>query len=177
MAELGYITRFSNPRQLTALLGLVPPEHSGGGTRRQGGRCSSAHSGVARRSLRSRNRDWGGSVCHRWPSLSKPGLRSPTSELLPTDERCSAAAAEVQARTGTAGDRRGPWPDRVESASAICRRASQTRRHAGPASGRYGRMTAPARGCSAMARAAWMGLVRSACHARLYLGSSAAVAA
>lgn len=37
MAELGDITRFSNPRQFMAYLGLVPSEHSSGRTRRQGG--------------------------------------------------------------------------------------------------------------------------------------------
>jgi transposase len=37
MAELGDITRFNNPRQLMAYLGLVPSEHSSGHTRRQGG--------------------------------------------------------------------------------------------------------------------------------------------
>ena len=36
VAELGDITRFSNPRQLMAYLGLVPSEHSSGRTRRQG---------------------------------------------------------------------------------------------------------------------------------------------
>jgi transposase len=37
MAELGDITRFTNPRQLMAYIGLVPSEHSSGRTRRQGG--------------------------------------------------------------------------------------------------------------------------------------------
>ena len=37
VAELGDITRFANPRQLMAYLGLVPSEHSSGSTRRQGG--------------------------------------------------------------------------------------------------------------------------------------------
>jgi transposase len=36
VAELGDITRFANPRQLMAYLGLVPSEHSSGSTRRQG---------------------------------------------------------------------------------------------------------------------------------------------
>jgi Transposase IS116/IS110/IS902 family len=35
VAELGDITRFANPRQLMAYLGLVPSEHSSGDTRRQ----------------------------------------------------------------------------------------------------------------------------------------------
>lgn len=37
LAELGDITRFDSPRQLMAYLGIVPSEHSSGGSRRQGG--------------------------------------------------------------------------------------------------------------------------------------------
>ena len=36
LAELGDISRFDSPRQLMAFLGLVPSEHSSGGSRRQG---------------------------------------------------------------------------------------------------------------------------------------------
>jgi len=50
MAELGDITRFSNPRQLMAYIGLVPSEHSSGRTRRQGG-ITKAGNGAARRML------------------------------------------------------------------------------------------------------------------------------
>jgi transposase len=50
VAELGDVTRFSNPRQLMAYLGLVPSEHSSGGTRRQGG-ITEAGNGAARRML------------------------------------------------------------------------------------------------------------------------------
>ena len=50
VAELGDITRFANPRQLMAYLGLVPSEHSSGGTRRQGG-ITKAGNGAARRML------------------------------------------------------------------------------------------------------------------------------
>jgi transposase len=50
VAELGDITRFANPRQLMAYLGLVPSEHSSGATRRQGG-ITKAGNGVARRML------------------------------------------------------------------------------------------------------------------------------
>jgi transposase len=50
IAELGDITRFTNPRQLMAYLGLVPSEHSSGGTRRQGG-ITKAGNGAARRVL------------------------------------------------------------------------------------------------------------------------------
>jgi len=50
IAELGDITRFDNPRQLMAYLGLVPSEHSSGSTRRQGG-ITKAGNGAARRML------------------------------------------------------------------------------------------------------------------------------
>jgi transposase len=50
VAELGDITRFTNPRQLMAYLGLVPSEHSSGRTRRQGG-LTKAGNGAARRML------------------------------------------------------------------------------------------------------------------------------
>jgi transposase len=50
IAELGDITRFANPRQLMAYLGLVPSENSSGRTRRQGG-ITKAGNGAARRML------------------------------------------------------------------------------------------------------------------------------
>jgi transposase len=37
LAELGDLTRFDSPRELMAYLGLIPSEHSSGGSRRQGG--------------------------------------------------------------------------------------------------------------------------------------------
>jgi transposase len=37
VAELGDLTRFDNPRQLAAFVGLVPSEYSSGSARRQGG--------------------------------------------------------------------------------------------------------------------------------------------
>jgi transposase len=48
VTELGDITRFANPRQFMAYLGLVPSEHSSGSTRRQGG-ITKAGNGAARR--------------------------------------------------------------------------------------------------------------------------------
>ena len=45
ISELGDLRRFDNPRKLMAFLGLVPSEHSSGGTRRQGGitKCGNSH--------------------------------------------------------------------------------------------------------------------------------------
>ena len=54
IAELGDLTRFTNPRQLMAYLGLVPSEHSSGGTRRQAqiqGGVTKAGNSTARRML------------------------------------------------------------------------------------------------------------------------------
>ena len=45
ISELGDLRRFDNPRKLMSFLGLVPSEHSSGGTRRQGGitKCGNSH--------------------------------------------------------------------------------------------------------------------------------------
>ena len=45
VSELGDLRRFDNPRKLMAFLGLVPSEHSSGGTRRQGAitKCGNSH--------------------------------------------------------------------------------------------------------------------------------------
>jgi transposase len=50
VAEVGDLTRFDSPRQLMAYLGLVPSEHSSGGTRRQGGLTKTGNT-LARKSL------------------------------------------------------------------------------------------------------------------------------
>lgn len=50
VAELGDLTRFDNPRQLAAYVGLIPSEYSSGNTRHQGG-ITKAGNGRARRAL------------------------------------------------------------------------------------------------------------------------------
>ena len=50
ITELGDLSRFANPRQLMAYLGLVPSEHSSGASVRRGG-ITKAGNGVARRLL------------------------------------------------------------------------------------------------------------------------------
>jgi transposase len=50
IAELGDLTRFANPRQLMAYLGLVPCEHSSGASVKRGG-ITKAGNGAARRLL------------------------------------------------------------------------------------------------------------------------------
>jgi transposase len=50
LAELGDLTRFDNPRQLAAFVGLTPSEHTSGDKRRQGG-ITKTGNGRARRVL------------------------------------------------------------------------------------------------------------------------------
>ena len=50
VAEIGDLTRFDNPRQLAAFLGLIPSEYSSGERRRQGS-ITKAGNGHARRAL------------------------------------------------------------------------------------------------------------------------------
>lgn len=50
VAELGDLTRFDSPRQLSAFVGLVPSEHSSGRRRRLGG-ITKTGNGRARRAL------------------------------------------------------------------------------------------------------------------------------
>jgi transposase len=48
VAELGDLTRFDNPRQLAAFVGLTPSEHSSGASRRQGGITKTGNSRARR---------------------------------------------------------------------------------------------------------------------------------
>lgn len=48
LAELGDLSRFDSPRQLMAYLGLIPSEHSTGGSRRQGGITKTGNGHVRR---------------------------------------------------------------------------------------------------------------------------------
>jgi len=48
VVELGDLTRFDSPRQLMAYVGLVPSEHSSGGSRRQGGITKTGNAHVRR---------------------------------------------------------------------------------------------------------------------------------
>jgi transposase len=50
LAELGDLSRFDSPRELMGYLGLIPSEHSSGGSRRQGG-ITRTGNGHARRVL------------------------------------------------------------------------------------------------------------------------------
>ncbi len=72
VAELGDLTRFDNPRQLAAFVGLIPSEHSSGETRRQGG-ITKTGNGRARRAL---DRGRVGVPLSRQGLRADPGARS-----------------------------------------------------------------------------------------------------
>ena len=61
IAELGDLSRFANPRQLMAYLGLVPSEHSSGASVKRGG-LTKAGNGTARRLLIE------AAWCYRFPA-------------------------------------------------------------------------------------------------------------
>ena len=68
LAELGDLTRFDNPRQLAAFVGLTPSEYSSGATRRQGG-ITKAGNGHARRVLVE------GAWAYRYPAKISPHIQ------------------------------------------------------------------------------------------------------
>jgi len=80
LAELGDLTRFDNPRQLIAYLGLTPSEHSSGERRRQGG-ITKAGNSHARRALVE------GAWAYRYPAKVSRHLQ----------RRLEKVPAEVQA--------------------------------------------------------------------------------
>ena len=87
IAELGDITRFANPRQLMAYLGLVPSEHSSGATRRQGG-ITKAGNGAARRMLIE------AAWSYRFPARISPGATAASEEGLAKPIRDTAWKAQ-----------------------------------------------------------------------------------
>jgi len=87
-AEVGDLSRFDNPRQLMAYLGLVPSEHSSGGTVRRGG-ITKTGNGHARRVLVE------GAWAHRFPARVSRALGD-RQEGLPEAVRDIAWKAQVR---------------------------------------------------------------------------------
>jgi transposase len=81
VAELGELSRFSNPKLLMAFLGLVPSEHSSGAKRRQGA-ITKTGNGHARRLL-----------LESAQAYSHPARLTTTIRL--RGERCSQTAREI----------------------------------------------------------------------------------
>ena len=61
IAELGDLSRFANPRQLMAYLGLMPSEHSSGASVKRGGLTKAGNSAARRRLIEAA---W----CYRFPA-------------------------------------------------------------------------------------------------------------
>ena len=74
VAELGDLTRFDNPRQLAAFVGLIPSEHSSGEKRRQGG-ITKAGNTRARRVLVE------GAWAYRYPAKTSEHIQKRIEKL------------------------------------------------------------------------------------------------
>src|SRR5713226_1955504 len=148
IAELGDLSRFANPRQLMAYLGLVPSEHSSGASVRRGG-ITKAGNGAARRLLieaawsyrfparlscelllRQENqprpiRDivWKGQVrlCARYRRLARAG--KPSDTLLPGKAGGTVAVRRTLASTicRIADPTQVPRPRQLRDVSAVMR--------------------------------------------------------
>jgi transposase len=95
VAELGDLTRFANPRQLMAYLGLVPSEHSSGASIKRGG-LTKAGNGTARRLLIE------AAWCYRFPArLSRELLLRQEKQPKPIREIAWKAQLRLCARYRT----------------------------------------------------------------------------
>jgi transposase len=74
VAELGDLTRFDNPRQLAAFVGLIPSEYTSGPTRRQGP-ITKAGNSRARRALIE------GAWAYRYPAKISPHIQKRNESL------------------------------------------------------------------------------------------------
>ena len=88
LAELGDITRFDSPQELMSYLGLVPSEHSSGGTRRQGGITCTGNGHVRRVAVEAA---WS----HRFPARKTRCIEKRAEKTTP---EIQAIAWEAQKR-------------------------------------------------------------------------------
>ena len=88
LSELGDVSRFDNPRQLMAYLGLVPSEHSSG-TRRRRGAITLTGNGTARRALVE------SAWCYRFPARQTRHLQRKAAEA---SDEAKAIAWRAQRR-------------------------------------------------------------------------------
>ena len=89
IAELGDLSRFANPRQLMAYLGLVPSEHSSGASVRRGGLTKAGNSAVRRLLIEAA---W----CYRFPArLSRELLLRQEEQPKPIREIAWKATAQT----------------------------------------------------------------------------------
>ena len=102
IAELGDLSRFSNPRQLMAYLGLVPCEHSSGASVKRGGLTKAGNSAARRLLIEA-------SWTYRFPArVSRELLLRQESQSKPIREiawkaqlrLCALSQARPQRQTG-----------------------------------------------------------------------------
>jgi transposase len=92
IAELGDLSRFANPRQLMAYLGLVPSEHSSGASVRRGGLTKAGNSAARRLFIEAA---W----CYRFPArLSRELLLRQEEQPKPIREIAWKAQVRLCAR-------------------------------------------------------------------------------
>src|SRR5256884_1260025 len=92
IAELGDLSRFANPRQLMAYLGLVPSEHSSGTSIRRGGLTKAGNSAARRLLIEAA---W----CYRFPArVSRELLLRQESQPMPIREIAWKAQLRLCAR-------------------------------------------------------------------------------
>jgi transposase len=94
VAELGDLTRFDNPRQLAAFVGLIPSEHSSGEKRRQGGITKGGNSRARRVLVEAA---WAYRYTPRSPPASRSGSRTSPSpcRTSPGRRRCGCASGSA----------------------------------------------------------------------------------
>ena len=92
IAELGDLSRFANPRQLMAYLGLVPSEHSSGASIRRGGITKAGNSAARRLLIEAA---W----CYRFPARVSRDLLPASGRSTQTDpgDRLEGTGAAVRA--------------------------------------------------------------------------------
>ena len=88
VAELGDLSRFANPRQLMAYLGLVPSEHSSGASVKRGGLTKAGNSAARRLLIEA---TW----CYRFPARVSRELRL-RQEAQPRPIRAIAWKAQLR---------------------------------------------------------------------------------
>src|SRR5467141_2596409 len=141
IAELGDLSRFANPRQLMAYLGLVPSEHSSGASIKRGS-LTKAGNGAARRLLIEAA--WTPAFAGAGPAASRPGSaanccsgrRSSPSRSARSPGRRSCDCARAIASSPVAASRpmsslpRLPvsWPASSGPSPGACRRRPADRK-------------------------------------------------
>ena len=109
VAELGDLSRFANPRQLMAYLGLVPSEYSSGSSTRRGGLTKAGNSAARRLLIEAA---W----CYRFPARISRELRL-RQEAQPRPIREIAWKAQLRLCTRYRELARGGKPAKVVTAA------------------------------------------------------------